>query len=34
MAVVKKVMDRHGGEIRVRSATGEGTTVSLCLPVS
>jgi signal transduction histidine kinase len=34
MAVVKKVMDRHGGEIRVRSATGEGTTVTLSLPMT
>lgn len=32
MAFVKAVMERHAGEIRVRSAAWQGTTVTLALP--
>uniref|UniRef100_UPI0015936E5B sensor histidine kinase n=1 Tax=Burkholderia territorii TaxID=1503055 RepID=UPI0015936E5B len=32
MAFVKAVMERHEGEIRVRSAAWQGTTVTLALP--
>jgi signal transduction histidine kinase len=33
LAVVKKVMDRHHGEVQIQSALGVGTTVRLLLPV-
>jgi signal transduction histidine kinase len=32
MAIVKKLMDLHGGEIEIDSAPGRGTTVRLVLP--
>jgi signal transduction histidine kinase len=32
MAIVKKIMDLHGGEIEVDSVPGEGTTVRLIIP--
>ncbi len=32
MAFVKTVVTRHGGEIAVLSAPGEGTAVTICLP--
>jgi two-component system sensor histidine kinase HydH len=32
MAIVKKIMDLHGGEIEIDSAQGRGTTVRLVLP--
>jgi signal transduction histidine kinase len=32
MAIVKKIMDLHGGEIEVESAPDRGTTVRLILP--
>ena len=32
MAIVKKIMDLHGGEIEVDSVPGEGTTVRLVIP--
>lgn len=34
LAVCKKVMEQHGGEIRVSSKRDEGTTFSLFLPVT
>ncbi|HSR36662.1 MAG TPA: ATP-binding protein, partial [Desulfurivibrionaceae bacterium] len=34
LAMVHKIMDEHGGEVRVTSREGEGTTVSLTLPVA
>jgi two-component system sensor histidine kinase FlrB len=34
LAVCKKVIEQHGGEMRVNSKPGHGTTVSLFLPVS
>ena len=33
MSLVKEIMDLHGGEIEIVSAPGEGTTVTLWLPV-
>ncbi len=33
MSLVKDIMDLHGGEIEIVSAPGEGTTVTLWLPV-
>jgi signal transduction histidine kinase len=33
MSLVKEIMDLHGGEIEVTSAPGEGTTVTLWLPI-
>jgi PAS domain S-box-containing protein len=32
MAIVKKIMDLHGGEIEIDSAPGHGTTVRLIIP--
>jgi signal transduction histidine kinase len=32
MAIVKKLMDLHGGEIEIDSAPGRGTSVRLLLP--
>ena len=32
MAIVKKIMDLHGGEIEIDSAPGHGTTVRLVIP--
>jgi two-component system sensor histidine kinase HydH len=32
MAIVKKLMDLHGGEVEIDSAPGRGTTVRLVLP--
>jgi two-component system sensor histidine kinase HydH len=32
MAIVKKIMDLHGGEIEIESAPGRGTTVKLSIP--
>jgi len=34
LAVCKRVIEQHGGEIRVRSKPGAGTTFSLFLPVA
>jgi signal transduction histidine kinase len=34
LAVCKKVIEQHGGEMRVNSKPGQGTTVSVFLPVS
>lgn len=34
LAVCKKVIEQHGGTIRVHSAPRLGTTVSLCLPLT
>jgi signal transduction histidine kinase len=32
MAIVKKIMDLHGGEIEIDSTPGAGTTVRLVIP--
>jgi PAS domain S-box-containing protein len=32
MAIVKKIMDLHGGEIEIESAPGQGATVRLIIP--
>jgi signal transduction histidine kinase len=32
MAIVKKIMDLHGGEIEIDSRPGQGTTVRLVIP--
>ena len=32
MAIVKKIMDLHGGEVEIDSAPGRGTTVRLVIP--
>ena len=34
MAIVKKIMDLHGGEIDIDSVPGRGTTVRLVIPRS
>ena len=34
MAIVKKIMDLHGGEIELESAPGRGTTIRLVIPRS
>ncbi len=33
LAIVKRIVEQHGGEIRVQSQPGEGTTFSFSLPV-
>ncbi len=33
MSLVKEIMDLHGGEVEIESVPGEGTTVTLWLPV-
>jgi signal transduction histidine kinase len=32
MAIVKKIMDLHGGEIEIDSSPGRGTIVRLVIP--
>jgi len=34
MAIVQKIVEEHGGNIRVESAPGSGTTVTLALPAA
>ncbi len=34
LAIVKRIIDRHGGTIRVESTPGEGTTFSFTLPAA
>jgi len=34
LAITKHVMQRHGGELRVESVVGQGSTFKLCLPQS
>jgi two-component system sensor histidine kinase HydH len=34
MAIVKKIMDLHGGEIEIDSVPGQGTSVRLVIPLS
>jgi len=34
LVVVKNIVDRHGGAIKIRSAPGDGTTVRLTLPAA
>jgi signal transduction histidine kinase len=33
LAVVQQVVQLHGGQIRMTSAPGEGTEITMCLPV-
>jgi len=34
MAIVQRIVEEHGGSVRVDSAPGEGTTVTLALPAA
>jgi signal transduction histidine kinase len=34
LAAVAGIVRRHGGALRVESASGQGTTLSVCLPAS
>ncbi|MEK7288370.1 MAG: ATP-binding protein, partial [Elusimicrobiota bacterium] len=34
LSVVKKVMDRHNGEVTAESTLGKGTTFTLKLPLT
>ncbi len=34
MVIVKNIVDQHHGEINIESKEGEGTTVTLCLPIN
>ncbi|WP_396434694.1 phosphate regulon sensor histidine kinase PhoR [Limnohabitans sp.] len=34
LAITKHVMQRHGGELRIESVLGQGSTFKLCLPAS
>lgn len=33
LAIVKQIAEAHGGQVRVRSASGEGTTFTVVLPI-
>jgi len=33
LAICKKIVEQHGGDIRIDGATGEGSTFSVVLPV-
>jgi signal transduction histidine kinase len=33
LAIARRIVEQHGGELRVQSQPGEGTSVSFCLPV-
>jgi signal transduction histidine kinase len=33
LTLVKHIMDAHGGDVVIRSQPGEGTCVSLILPI-
>jgi len=34
MYVVKQIVDQHGGDLKVSSVVGKGTTIFIRLPVS
>jgi len=34
LAIVKRIIDRHGGRCRVESVPGEGSTFSFTLPAA
>ena len=34
LSIVKSIIEQHGGDIEIESQVGEGTTITLCLPIS
>jgi signal transduction histidine kinase len=34
MPITRRIVEQHGGEVRVATAPGEGTTVSVLLPIA
>ena len=34
MAIVRRIVDMHQGSISIRSALGEGTSITVCLPLA
>ncbi|MGB6362825.1 MAG: ATP-binding protein [Thermoanaerobaculia bacterium] len=34
MAIVYRIVEEHGGKLAVESAEGEGTTITVALPVA
>jgi two-component system phosphate regulon sensor histidine kinase PhoR len=34
LALVKRIVERHGGDVRVQSRVGEGSTFTVYLPLS
>lgn len=34
LAIVKEIVDRHGGQVKIESRVGEGTTVTVWLPLA
>jgi signal transduction histidine kinase len=33
LAIVKRIVDAHGGKVSLENRTGEGTTISIQLPI-
>lgn len=34
LAITKRIIEAHDGEVKVESVAGKGTTFSVCLPIA